>query len=79
VLFQLDHALDERGQCLVFAEMKDPVRRKIDGYGLTAKIEPRHLFPTVEAAVAEFRAQTSAEWRSTPAVAGAERGRPDVL
>ncbi|WP_051684083.1 SulP family inorganic anion transporter [Blastococcus sp. URHD0036] len=79
VLFQLDRTLDERGQALVFAEMKDPVRRKIDGYGLTAKIEPRHLFPTVEAAVAEFRAQTSAEWTPGPAVAVAEPGRPEVV
>ena len=62
VLFELDHMLDEHGQCLVFAELKDPVRRKIDGYGLTAKIEPEHLFPTVEAAVQEFRALTHAEW-----------------
>src|ERR687893_1593907 len=62
VLFDLDHLLDERGQSLVFAELKDPVRRKIEGYGLTAQIEPRHLFPTVGSAVAEFRARTHAEW-----------------
>jgi MFS superfamily sulfate permease-like transporter len=68
VLFELDHTLDERGQSLVFAGLKDPVRRKIDGYGLTAKIEPRHLFPTVEAAVAEFRAQTHAEWTAVVTV-----------
>jgi len=40
VLFDLDHLLDSRGQSLVFAGLKDPVRRKIDVYGLTAKIEP---------------------------------------
>ncbi|MGY1745822.1 SulP family inorganic anion transporter [Blastococcus sp. SYSU D00695] len=62
VLFELDHLLDQRGQALVFAGLKDPVRRKIDGYGLTEKIEPRHLFPTVGSAVAEFRARTHAEW-----------------
>lgn len=66
VLFELDHLLDERGQALVFAGLKDPVRRKIDGYGLTEKIEPRHLFPTVGAAVAEFQARTHAEWQLVP-------------
>jgi high affinity sulfate transporter 1 len=82
VLFQLDHLLDERGQSLVFAGLKDPVRRKIDGYGLTAKIEPAHLFPTVEAAVAEFRARTHAEWTpvaTVPPVGASDAGRPDDL
>jgi high affinity sulfate transporter 1 len=76
VLFQLDHVLDERGQSLVFAGLKDPVRRKIDGYGLTAKIEPRHLFPTVDAAVDEFRSKTHAEWTS-PAPEPPEPGAGD--
>jgi high affinity sulfate transporter 1 len=67
VLFDIDHLLDARGQTLVFAELKDPVRRKIERYGLTREIEPRHFFPTVEAAVEAFRAQTGAEWTATPA------------
>ena len=46
--------------------LKDPVRRKIDGYGLTAKIEPAHLFPTVEAAVDAFRARPQADWTPVP-------------
>ena len=49
----------------MFAELKDPVRRKIERYGLARTIEPRHFFPTVGAAVAAFRAQTGAQW--TPA------------
>lgn len=57
VLFDLDHRLDERGQSLVFAELKDPVRRKIERYGLR-QIEPQHFFPTVGAAVAAFRAKS---------------------
>ena len=62
VLFDLDHLLDERGQTLVFAELKDPVRRKIERYGLAREIEPQHFFPTVEAAVDAFRARTGASW-----------------
>ena len=65
VLEELDDALNAEGISLVFAELKDPVRRKIERYGLARTIEPRHFFPTVGTAVAAFRAQTGAEW--TPA------------
>jgi high affinity sulfate transporter 1 len=65
VLEELDEALNAQGISLVFAELKDPVRRKIERYGLARTIEPRHFFPTVGTAVAAFRAQTGAQW--TPA------------
>jgi MFS superfamily sulfate permease-like transporter len=70
VLFELDHLLDERGQNLVFAELKDPVRRKIERYGLTRAIEPRHFFPTVQTAVKAFRAETGADWTAAAVPAG---------
>jgi len=81
ILFDLDHLLDSRGQNLVFAGLKDPVRRKIDGYGLTAKIEPAHLFPTAQAAVDAFRARSHAEWTAVPTprpVPAGDSGRPAV-
>ncbi len=62
VLEELDEALNAAGISLVFAELKDPVRRKIERYGLTRTINPRHFFPTVESAVADYREQTGAEW-----------------
>jgi high affinity sulfate transporter 1 len=62
VLQELDDGLNARGISLVFAELKDPVRRKIERYGLARTIEPRHFFPTVGAAVAAFRTQTGAQW-----------------
>jgi high affinity sulfate transporter 1 len=62
VLEDLDEELNQDGISLVFAELKDPVRRKIERYGLTRTIDPRHFFPTVEAAVAAFRAETQADW-----------------
>ena len=62
VLEDLDEALNAQGISLVFAELKDPVRDKIERYGLTRTINPRHFFPTLESAVAAFRQQTSAEW-----------------
>jgi high affinity sulfate transporter 1 len=77
VLFDLDRLLDERGQTLVFAELKDPVRRKIERYGLAREIEPQHFFPTVEAAVDAFRAKTGATWAGTPATgSGLPEPRP---
>jgi high affinity sulfate transporter 1 len=65
VLEDLDETLNARQISLVFAELKDPVRGKIERYGLTRTIDPHHFFPTVEAAVTAFRAATGADW--TPA------------
>ena len=71
VLEDLDEALNAKGISLVFAELKDPAREKIERYGLTRTIDPRHFFPTVEAAITAFRAETGAEWTA----AGAEARR----
>ena len=62
VLEDLDDALNAKGISLVFAELKDPVRRKIERYGLARTIEPRHFFPTIGAAVAAYRDETGAQW-----------------
>lgn len=62
ILEELDEELNADGVHLVFAELKDPVRRKIERYELTRTIDPRHFFPTVEAAVAAFRLRTGAQW-----------------
>jgi high affinity sulfate transporter 1 len=62
MLEDLDEALNAQGISLVFAELKDPVRAKIERYGLTRTIDPRHFFPTIETAVSAFRQETGAEW-----------------
>ena len=62
VLTELDEALNAQGISLVFAELKDPVRRKIERYGLTRTIDPHHFFPTITAAIAAFREETGARW-----------------
>jgi len=72
VLQDLDEALKREGIALIFAELKDPVRRKIERYGLTRTIEPRHFFPTVGAAVSAYRKETGAEWTD----AGSAGDRP---
>ncbi|MGI5452923.1 SulP family inorganic anion transporter [Streptomyces sp. CA-249302] len=76
-LEELDEALNEQGISLVFAELKDPVRRKIERYELTRTIDPGHFFPTVEAAVAAYRERTGAEWTTVAGVpAGAAGEQP---
>ncbi|MEV6300611.1 sulfate permease [Actinoplanes sp. NPDC051861] len=55
MLEDLDEELNSKGISLVFAEMKDPVREKIDRYKLTRTINPEHFFPTVEEAVEAYR------------------------
>jgi len=85
VLEELDEMLNAQGTSLVFAELKDPVRDKIERYGLTRTIDPRHFYPTIESAVTAFRHQTRAEWAAAdqdtddqtgPGQTGAETSPP---
>ncbi len=62
MLRDLDEELNERGTHLVFAELKDPVREKLERYELIGPLHPEHFFPTLEAAVDTFRGETGAEW-----------------
>ncbi|MFL5767862.1 MAG: SulP family inorganic anion transporter [Actinomycetota bacterium] len=64
MLESVDEALNEKGISLVFAEMKDPVRRKIERYELTRTIDPAHFFPTVDQAVEAYRRSSGTEWVS---------------
>jgi high affinity sulfate transporter 1 len=74
VLEELDESLNDQGISLVFAELKDPVRRKIERYGLTRTINPQHFFPTIEDAVAAFRQETGADWAAAGRAAIGETG-----
>jgi hypothetical protein len=58
---------ERQGISLVFAELKDPVRAKIERYGLTRTIDPHHFYPTIEAAIAAFRDETGARWTAADA------------
>ena len=62
MLEDLDKQLDALGICLVFAEMKDPVRRKIDRYELTQTIETRHFFPTLTQAYKAYKEESGVDW-----------------
>ncbi|MGZ4625065.1 MAG: SulP family inorganic anion transporter, partial [Kineosporiaceae bacterium] len=71
MLEDLDDELNARGISLAFAEMKDPVRHKIERYELTRTIDPAKFFPTVEAGVAAYRALASTAAPSPDAAAEA--------
>ncbi len=58
--------LDAQGTSLMWAELKDPVRRKIDRYGLTAALGPERFFATLDEAVTAYRARTGAAWTAPP-------------
>jgi high affinity sulfate transporter 1 len=62
MLEDLDEALNAQGISLVFADMKDPVREKVERYELTRTIDPAHFFPTVGAAVTAFQDLFGADW-----------------
>jgi MFS superfamily sulfate permease-like transporter len=62
MLADLDHELNAEGTSLVFAELKDPVRAKLERYQLIGPLDPDHFFPTLDAAVATFREKTGATW-----------------
>ncbi len=72
MLEDLDQTLNTQHISLVFAELKDPVRRKIERYGLTRTIDPHHFYPTIESAITAFRHQTGAEWTTAGQAAGSQ-------
>ena len=62
MLKDLDEELNAEGTSLVFAELKDPVREKLERYELVGPLDPAHFFSTLEEAVQAFREQTGVEW-----------------
>ena len=66
MLDDLDEELNAEGTSLVFAELKDPVRNKLERYELIGPLDPDHFFPTLEAAIETFRAETGADWVPAP-------------
>jgi MFS superfamily sulfate permease-like transporter len=63
VLEDLDTDLAAAGVRLVFAELKDPVRAKLERYDLAGTLGPDRFFPTVEAAVETYRTEYPSRWR----------------
>ena len=61
VLARLQVELEQRGVALCFARLKGRQREIFEETGLTARIGPDRLFPTVRAAVAAFESRPSSE------------------
>ena len=64
MLVDLDEELNAAGTSLAFAELKDPVREKLERYELIGPLNPEHFFATLDSAVETFRRKTGAEWVS---------------
>ena len=62
MLADLDEELNADGISLIFAELKDPVRAKLERYQLIGPLDPSHFFPTLEAALDHFREGHGSEW-----------------
>ncbi|HEY7343303.1 MAG TPA: sulfate permease [Ktedonobacterales bacterium] len=62
MLAALDEEINADNISLVFAELKDPVREKLQRYELIGHLDPAHFFPTLDAAISAFREQTGARW-----------------
>jgi hypothetical protein len=73
MLAELDEELNAAGTSIVFAELKDPVRAKLERYELIGPLDPGHFFPTLDAALVAFRRQTGADW--TPPAHTSQDGR----
>ena len=65
MLSDLDEELNANGTSLVFAELKDPVRTKLERYELIGPLNPDHFFPTLDTALDTFCQQTGVHW-TTP-------------
>jgi len=66
MLVDLDRELAEAGTLLVFAELKDVVRHKMERYELADAFEESRYQPTVRAAVEAYQAATGTEWVPGP-------------
>ncbi len=54
MLVELDLELNAAGIHLILAELKDPVKDKIERYGLYDTIDRRHFYPTINKAIKAF-------------------------
>ena len=64
MLRELADWLEARHSTLVFAEMKDRVRDKVQHYGLVARVGPERFFPTIDDAIAAYQAESGRDWRA---------------
>ncbi len=66
IVEELYEDLTAQGISLVFAELKDVVRNRIERYELTWPMDPTHFYPTVGAAVNAYQDRTGATFGTRP-------------
>ena len=66
MLDYIDDELAEGETRLVFAELKDAVRQKIESYELANTLKEDRFFPTVRTAVEAYEASSGATWLPGP-------------
>jgi high affinity sulfate transporter 1 len=57
MLVSLDEELNADGIHLAFAELKDPVKDKLERYSIYETIDPEHFYPTIKTAIKAYRAE----------------------
>ena len=78
MLEELDQELAMRGAELAFAEMKDPVKDRLERYGLQKRIGREFFFPTIGVAVKTFLHRHGTEWVDWEEAAEARRERGPI-
>jgi high affinity sulfate transporter 1 len=63
MLEELDKELGTRGAELAFAELKDPVKDRLERYGLQKRLGRDFFFPTIGVAVKAYLDRNQVEWR----------------
>ena len=58
MLVKLDEELNANGIHLIFAELKDPVKDKLERYSIYETIDPEHFYPTIKTAIKAFREES---------------------
>ena len=66
MLEELEDELEQAGTRFVFAELKDAVRHKIEGYELTRTLESDQFYPTIRTAVEEYERTHDVAWTPGP-------------
>ncbi|MEX1173650.1 MAG: SulP family inorganic anion transporter [Chloroflexota bacterium] len=70
MLEELHEELRGAGIVLAFAELKDPVRARLQAYGTLDRLDDVRFFPTVGASVSGYRKETGAPWTDWEESAG---------
>ena len=65
MLLALDEELNAKGISIIFAELKHPIREKLERYELIGPLDPSHFYPTVHAAVDAYERPADETSRSS--------------